>query len=245
MSTLFISDLHLAPEYPATIQAFLSFLDTYARQADALYILGDFFEVWIGDDDGSPFNQAIVNALKTITHQGVPVYFMAGNRDFLVGQNFLQQTGCRLLTDPTVIDLYGVPTLLMHGDTLCTADVKYLRFRRWVRSPLLQSFFLSFSLKLRRRIADYLRQQSQRSGTDIALMDTASTAVNDAIVKYKVSLLIHGHTHRPSIQYFKLNEQRVSKIVLSDWHEQGNALFCYPNGERRLVTIPNIAGFKV
>jgi len=232
MSILFISDLHLDPEEPATVQIFLNFLQTQVRQAEALYILGDFFEVWIGDDDHTSFNQKIAAALKTLVTQGTAVYFMPGNRDFLLGKDYLQPLGCQLLTDPTLIDIYGVPTLLMHGDTLCTDDIRYLRFRRIVRNRWCQRLFLALPLSWRKKIAYQLRQQSQRTQM---LADATMHEIKRVMEQYKASLLIHGHTHRPSIQYFDLNDQKVCRIVLSDWHNSGNVLACYPNGEYRLM----------
>src|SRR3989338_620425 len=158
---LFISDLHLQATEPQIAELFLQFLQQQASQAQALYILGDFFETWSGDDDQTSFHQTIQLALKTLTTH-VPVYIMHGNRDFLLGERFMATTGCQLLADPTKIQLFGVPTLLMHGDTLCTADIRYQRFRRLVRQNWLQKLFLLLPLSLRRGVAKRLRASSRR-----------------------------------------------------------------------------------
>lgn len=237
MNTLFISDLHLDTAHPAITQLFLDFLQQQAIHADALYILGDFFALWIGDDNHSAFNQTICNALSTLTRAGVPVYFMHGNRDFLIGEKFLQQTGCQLLTDPTVIDLYGTPTLLMHGDTLCTADSSYLKFRRFVHNPTYQRIFLRTPLWLRKAIARLLRYGSERKQHENQMiMDATPAEIIRVMQQHQVSHIIHGHTHRPSIEYFSLDKQTACRIVLSDWHDNyGNVLICQPDGQRRLV----------
>ncbi len=239
MYTLFISDLHLAPTHPELINFFLSFLQSKTKQADALYILGDFFEVWVGDDDKSEFAQTIIAALKSLTSRGLPVYFMHGNRDFLIGSQFLAETGCQLLADPSLIDLYGVPTLLMHGDTLCTQDMAYLRFREKARNPFYQRLFLSLPLFIRNRIARYLRNKSSQQ-TNIEylnLSDAAPTAILEVIQQYQAEQLIHGHTHRPCIQtYYGIPPWK--RIVLSDWHAQGNALICFPDKTQRLLYFP-------
>jgi UDP-2,3-diacylglucosamine hydrolase len=229
--TLFISDLHLEPERPEITRLFCNFLQRHAVQADALYILGDFFATWIGEDDSSDFKKFIIKQLQTLTRQGIAVYFMHGNRDFLIGKQFLAQTGCRFLSDPTVIQLYGVPTLLMHGDTLCTDDSNYLRFRRVARNPLLQRLFLRLPLSWRQKIAQGLRKSSSKQ-----LIDATPTEIARVIKRYDVLLLIHGHTHRPAIHYFNLDQQRVCRIVLGDWDDTtGSVLICRPNGQQRLL----------
>lgn len=242
MNTLFISDLHLEPTHPAMTALFLAFLQKYTARADALYILGDFFEAWIGDDYLSPFNQSIITALKTFTDSGVPTYFMVGNRDFLIGPEFMRLTGCQQLTDPTIIDLYGTPTLLMHGDTLCSNDHRYLKFRQVVRNPRYQQFFLRTPLILRLAIARLLRWSShphQNTSYPVdtnSIMDTPPATITETLLSHNVRQLIHGHTHRPSIHYFALRQQLACRIVLSDWDNNlGNALICTPNGEHRLI----------
>lgn len=237
MVTLFISDLHLDPSRPKMTQLFLDFLEHQAKQAEALYILGDFFEVWIGDDDRSEFNEQIARALKKVTSAWIPVYIMHGNRDFLLGENFMQRTGCQWLSDPTLINLYGRPTLLMHGDTLCIEDIDYLRFRKKVRNPRNQTFYLKLPIFLRRAIAKFLRNASQRKAYQhqFNFIDADLAEIKRLMTNYQADLLIHGHTHRPSIHYFKVLEKDASRIVLSDWETSGNALVCESNGQRRLI----------
>lgn len=226
---LFISDLHLQPQQPQIVELFLAFLRQQAAQAQALYILGDFFETWIGDDDQTPFQQQIQSALKTLT-QTVPVYMIHGNRDFLLGQRFMQQTGCRLLSDPTKIQLFDVPTLLMHGDTLCTADIKYQKFRHWVRKPWLQKLFLMLPLQQRRKIAERMRQGSRQHVNRVTddIMDVTATEVERVMVQHQVQQLIHGHTHRPALHSMRLNGQPCQRIVLGAWHQKGSVLICLP-----------------
>jgi len=239
MYTLFISDLHLNQEQPAIITLFLDFLRNAARSADALYILGDLVEVWVGDDDRSELASIIKQGLRDLNQSGVPVYIMPGNRDFLLGQQFMIESHCQLLSDPTVIDLYGVPTLLMHGDLLCTEDIPYLRFRAWTHRPLIQRLFLSLPLRYRQRIATSLREKSKRyvQGVPRKIMDATPSGINDYLQRYQVSQIIHGHTHRPAIHIFKHRGQLAQRFVLSDWDEKGSVLVCHPNGEKRLVTV--------
>lgn len=238
MTTLFISDLHLEPKHPEMAALFLDFLAKQASQAEALYILGDFFEVWVGDDDKSEFNKKIITALKKLTDSGVPVFIMHGNRDFLLGEKFLQETGCQFLADPTVIDLYGQRTLLMHGDTLCIDDKDYQKFRAKVRNANYQQFYLSLPLIIRKAIARLLRLLSQFKArkNNYNFIDANFNEIKSLMKKYNTQLLIHGHTHRPSIQYFKLNEKSNAscRIVLSDWETNGNVLVCEAKGEWRL-----------
>jgi UDP-2,3-diacylglucosamine hydrolase len=237
--TLFISDLHLDASQPKKIQLFLDFLEQQAAKADALYILGDFFEVWIGDDATSSFHKNIIAALKKLTQAQVPVYIMHGNRDFLLGGRFLQNTGCQLLADPTLINLYGTPTLLMHGDTLCLSDTSYLRFRRWARHPFYQKAYLALPLSWRQHIANKLRKKSQQRAqkSNYLYIDADENEAMRMMLAYHAQLLIHGHTHRPSIQYFLLDGHFANRIVLSDWEETGNVLVCDSSGVRRLLNL--------
>jgi len=226
MSILFISDLHLDPSRPDITETFLEFLSNEARTADGLYILGDFFEVWIGDDDPDPHHAQVMAGLRELTDAGVPAYFMHGNRDFLIGDGFARQTGCQLLADPTVIDLNGVPTLLMHGDTLCTDDVEYQQFRRVVRNPEMQRAFLAKSLEERRALAARARGESEASTQEKAdaIMDVNQQAVENVMRKYGVTQLIHGHTHRPAIHRFTVDDLQMTRIVLGDWYKQKSVL---------------------
>lgn len=223
---LFISDLHLDDERPWTTALFLDFLRGEARDAQALYILGDLFESWIGDDDDAPLAQQVQDALADLTRSGVRACFMAGNRDFLVGDAFSARSGVTLLTDPTLIDLAGVPTLLMHGDTLCTDDVAYQKFRTQVRDPRWQQQFLSQPLAARRAFAAQAREQSrQHTGSTMAqIMDVTDAAVREALQTHDAARLIHGHTHRPGRHRVDLADRTAERIVLGDWYDQGSVL---------------------
>jgi len=233
MATLFISDLHLSPsQRPAVVDLFLGFLSKTASQAEALYILGDFFEYWIGDEAvfDSEF-QPIIRGLQYLTQSGVPVSLMHGNRDFLLGQKFAQETGCRLLADPTLIDLYGYNTLLMHGDTLCTDDIEYQRFRTQVRSQAWVDSFLTRSVVERNALVRDYREMSKNaiSAKKPEIMDVNPQAVLEVMKQHQVRHLIHGHTHRPGQHEFPLQGQIARRIVLGDWYEQGSVLHCDNN----------------
>jgi UDP-2,3-diacylglucosamine hydrolase len=233
VSTLFISDLHLSPERPAIAALFLRFLRDRARGAEALYILGDLFEYWIGDDAGrAPEVQPLLAALRALTQAGVPVYVMHGNRDFLLGPGFEQDSGCRLLPDPTVITLYGEPVLLMHGDTLCTDDVDYLKFRAMVRNPQWVQMFLAKSIPERIAMAREYREVSKAATTTKKpeIMDVNPAAVEAALRDHQVRHLIHGHTHRPAQHQFTLDGQTARRTVLGDWYDQGSVLTCEAGG---------------
>ncbi|MBR9908089.1 MAG: UDP-2,3-diacylglucosamine diphosphatase [Gammaproteobacteria bacterium] len=229
MATWFISDLHLSPARPDIAALFESFLQNQASGADALYILGDLFDAWIGDDDTSEFVQRMQHALRALTASGVPVYFMAGNRDFLVGQQFSQLTGVTVLPEPSVIDLYGKQTLLLHGDTLCTDDKSYQRFRKVIRWRPLQQLLLALPLSWRMGIANKLRASSktQKPLTEqqLRIMDVNEHAVREAFVSHDVQYLIHGHTHRPAVHQHRLpNGELAERIVLGDWYSQSSYL---------------------
>ena len=226
MTTLFISDLHLTEERPEIIALFRTFLREEATQADALYILGDLFEAWMGDDAVLPSMQPVLDELSTLTKNGVPIFVMVGNRDFLLGEQFEKMTGCKLLPDPTVINLYGTDTLLMHGDTLCTDDVEYQAFRKQVRNPAWQSAVLAKTIDERIAMAREARAESkartQEKSEDI--MDVNAEAVNEAFREHSVIRLIHGHTHRPAIHQLTVGEKTVTRIVLGDWYDKSSVL---------------------
>ena len=227
MTTLFISDLHLDGSRPDITEQFLNFLEGEARQAGSLYILGDFFEVWIGDDDDDPHHARVMDGLRKLTAAGVPAFFMHGNRDFLIGKRFAERTGVQLLPDPKVVDLGGSPTLLMHGDTLCTDDLQYQRARRFMRNPLVQGIYLALPLSLRRRIAAYARAKSRAdtAGKAGEIMDVNRRTVESVMLQYGVRRLIHGHTHRPAIHRFKAaGGKGMERIVLGDWYDQSSIL---------------------
>ncbi len=237
-ATLFISDLHLDPSRPEITELFMAFLQR-ARGADGLYILGDLFEAWIGDDDDAAIAQTVRAGLQSLAADGVPVFLMRGNRDFLLGETFEHQSGCRLLVDPTVIDLYGERTLLMHGDLLCTDDIEYQRFRAKVHDPAWQQAVLAKPLAERREMASTLRGESLRAnaGKQAELMDVNPHSVENTMREQGVRRLIHGHTHRPAIHDFVLDGAPARRIVLGDWYDQGSMLRCGPQG-CELITLP-------
>lgn len=227
MSTLFIADLHLDDARPAITTLFEQFLTSdEARTASAFYILGDLVEAWIGDDDDAELPTRIATATRCLSDAGVPVYFMAGNRDFLLGDAFAERAGLTLLDDGTVHDIEGVPTLLMHGDLLCTDDVEYQTVRAQVRTPAWAAQILSMPLEARRAFAAKARSDSKsRTGRiDETIMDVNQAAVETAMRNAGVQRLVHGHTHRPAIHTFDLDGRPAQRIVLGDWYDQGSVL---------------------
>lgn len=237
MATLFISDLHLCPSRPQISRLFLDFLAGPARQAQALYILGDLFEYWAGDDDlDDPFNAGICTALSTLSGSGVPLFFMAGNRDFLAGESFAKAAGLRLLPDTALIEVAGTTTLIMHGDTLCTDDDAYQAFRAEVRSPEWQQAFLALPLAQRKAQIEALRRESEAQKrikpTDI--MDVSPDAVLQELTFHRCTRLIHGHTHRPALHRFEIDGCACERWVLPDWYEKGGFLACNAVGWRLL-----------
>lgn len=234
MATLFISDLHLRAERPDIAEAFLAFLENHAQEAEALYILGDLFEAWLGDDGILPDYQPAIDALRALTSRGVPVFVMHGNRDFLMGEGFAKLTGCRLLEETEVIDLYGTPTLLMHGDTLCTDDVEYQAFRKMVRDPAWQAKVLAMPLPERIKLAQQLRETSkEKTGLKaMDIMDANADAIDQTMRSHGVRHLIHGHTHRPAVHQLSLQNQPAMRIVLGDWDNGVSFLVCDEKGFR-------------
>jgi UDP-2,3-diacylglucosamine hydrolase len=235
LSTLFISDLHLTEERPEANERFIALLEDQGRTADALYILGDFFEYWIGDDDlGEPFNAVVAGLLKDLTGHGVPVYLMHGNRDFLIGEGFCAATGATLLPDPTVAEIGGVKTLLVHGDTLCTDDVEYQAWRRRARDPAFQAAFLAKSLAERRQTVVQMRDKSRQvvQGKTAEIMDVNDDAVRQAMRSHGVRRLIHGHTHRPGRHELDIDGQRGERWVLPDWYGRGGYVQVDRDGPR-------------
>jgi UDP-2,3-diacylglucosamine hydrolase len=232
---LFISDLHLTEERPEANERFVGFLEEKARAADALYILGDFFEYWIGDDDlGEPFNAVIAGLLRDLSQRGVALSLMHGNRDFLIGERFCAATGARLLADPTVAEIEGVKTLLVHGDTLCTDDVEYQAWRRKARDPAFQAEFLAKSLPERRRAIMQMREKSKEvvQGKPAEIMDVNDDAVRQALRRHGVRRLIHGHTHRAGRHALELDGERCERWVLPDWYGRGGYLEVGRRGPR-------------
>lgn len=239
MTTLFISDLHLDPARPAITELFLRFLREDAVDADALYILGDLFEAWIGDDTPSPAADAVATALHALADRGVPLYFMPGNRDFLVGEDYARRAGFRILPDPSVIDLYGRPTLLLHGDLLCTDDTAYQAFRAQTRDPAFIAQFLSQPLPARIAFAQQARAASQARQSELkqdssaqfeTITDVAPAEVEAWFARYGIDRMIHGHTHRPAVHALQVGEMACTRVVLGDWFEQGSVLRVDPDG---------------
>ncbi len=246
MTTLFVSDLHLDPARPQITALFLHFLREQASAADALYLLGDLFEAWVGDDDPSAAGAEVCTGLRTLADAGVLVYFLHGNRDFLIGQDYARRAGMRILPDPSVVSLYGEPVLLMHGDLLCTDDTAYQAFRTQTRDPAWQARFLSQPLAARLAFAAQARQasmarQQQMIDGDRANFETVtdvnSAAVEAILARFGVDTLIHGHTHRPAVHALRIGERDCRRIVLGDWYEHGSVLRVTP-GHYDLQALP-------
>lgn len=224
--TYFIADLHLSADRDDINQCLFEFLKNQATKADALYVLGDLFEVWIGDDEQNSFTLSIAAAFKALSVKGIPVYFIHGNRDFLLRQKFAKQAGFTILPEQKVINLYGQPTLIMHGDELCTQDVEYQKFRKTARSWWWPKIMLSLPLSIRRKLAKKARATSKNKQAKLTMeiMDVTQAAVIATMQSHNVQRLIHGHTHRPAIHHFDLNNQAAERIVLGDWYEQASIL---------------------
>jgi UDP-2,3-diacylglucosamine hydrolase len=232
--SLFISDLHLCDSRPHITTAFLNFLEHTASKADALYILGDLFEYWAGDDDLEyPHHKLVASAFNALANSGVKIYLMHGNRDFLISDGFCRAAGVTLLNDPTLINLYGQKVLLSHGDDLCTDDNDYQSFRKQVRGVIWQKQFLSQSLQARKAQISTIRERSEqeKSQKSMLIMDVNQNAV-EALLKYYdyPALFIHGHTHRPDQHNIQLDGRNITRLVLGDWYEQGSYLKCSPDG---------------
>jgi UDP-2,3-diacylglucosamine hydrolase len=234
VTTLFISDLHLDAGEPGTIRRFVNFVETEARAAHAVYILGDLFEAWVGDDEDDPRLAPVQAALAELTRAGVPCSLMHGNRDFLIGPRFCEATGCRLLGDYERVDLYGDTVLLTHGDLLCTDDTRYMSLRGTLRNPNWQRDFLAKPLAERRKIAAELRQLSaaEIAAKSYDIMDVNQATVERTMREHDVSLLLHGHTHRPAIHNFVLDGRPAARIVLGAWYEQAGIVRWDEHGYR-------------
>ena len=233
MTTLFISDLHLDASRPAITELFGAFMQREARDADALYLLGDVFEAWVGDDDPSDTGAYVAARIREVADAGVPVYFIRGNRDFLLGETFARRAGMRILPDPAVIMLYGKPALVLHGDLLCTGDTAYQAFRAQTRNPAWQAQFLAQPLAARLAFAAQARAASQAhqggmkqddKATFETLTDVAPATVAATFAQFGIDTMIHGHTHRPAIHDLVINDRSCQRIVLGDWYEQGSVL---------------------
>lgn len=239
MTTLFIADLHLCTEEPAITAGFLRFLAGEARQADALYILGDLFEAWIGDDDPNPLHREIATAIKAVVDSGVPCFFIHGNRDFLIGKRFACESGMTLLPEEKVLNLYGRRVLILHGDTLCTDDAGYQAFRAKVHQRWLQTLFLALPLCIRKRVAARMRADSKAANRSksLEIMDVNPHAVIAEMEKHHVQWLIHGHTHRPDVHPLTANGEPAFRVVLGAWHTEGSMVKVTPD-DVELITFP-------
>jgi len=238
---VFISDLHLAPERPQIIELFLRFADDIAAQADELYILGDFLEYWLGDDDPTPALTPVFEKLACLPDKHhTDVFFMHGNRDFLVGEQLAQRCHFQLIDEPYPLQIEGQDAILMHGDTLCTDDIEYQKFRQLVRSETWQQDILSKSLQERMQIAKNLREQSKTSTSEKSetIMDVNQTETDKTFIDNKASLVIHGHTHRPAIHHKTIDSIATTRIVLGDWYENGSYLRIKDNSDFALRSYP-------
>ncbi|MCA0901375.1 UDP-2,3-diacylglucosamine diphosphatase [Microbulbifer agarilyticus] len=232
MASYLISDLHLDESRPDITRAFFDFLKGPAADADSLYILGDFFEVWIGDDDDAPLVEEVAQQLRTYSQSGPTLYLMHGNRDFLLGEDFAQRCGATLLPDPSVVELAGKPVLLMHGDSLCTRDQEYMAFRQQARNPAWQQALLSKSLEERRQIAEQIRAASKSMNSLKAedIMDVTPEEVVKALEEHNCDTMIHGHTHRPHRHQLTVNGEAAERLVLGDWGKLGWSIKADENG---------------
>jgi UDP-2,3-diacylglucosamine hydrolase len=226
MTVLFISDLHLDAQLPQVTRLLESFVEQESAAAEAIYILGDLFEVWVGDDDDRPATLHFIDILRRMTATGTPVYVMHGNRDFLLGDKFCADTGCKLLPDPSVVELDGKRVLLMHGDSLCTDDVEHQKTRQVLRGEAWQREFLAKPLSERIKLAQEYRHMSraQTRNTPDSIMDVNADAVAEIMRRYDVDELIHGHTHRPAIHDISIDGKSARRIVLGDWNSCGSVL---------------------
>lgn len=236
MPVLFISDLHLQPQRPQITRAFFNLLESRASRADALYILGDFFDVWVGDDESTPLQQEVAQKLRQLTDSGTPVWFMPGNRDFLLGDDYCKQAGIRRLPDPSRVEIYTTPVLLMHGDSLCTDDKGYQRYRRFIRSSFIRRLQRVVSLQTRQKIGRLIRGKSSKDNQykSRQLLDINSAAAKAAMEQANVSVLVHGHTHRPGRQSLQLASGGAERIVLGDWDQHGWLLQWNEDGSKTL-----------
>jgi UDP-2,3-diacylglucosamine hydrolase len=232
VAALFISDLHIDASRPAITGQFLDFLAAEARGAEALYILGDLFESWIGDDAADAAQAAAMAGIRSLTASGVPCFVMHGNRDFLLADQFCSMSGAALLPDPLIVTLYGEPVLVMHGDALCTDDAAYQRLRATVRDPEWQRQFLALSIESRRALAGAARvgSQAHTAAMEYSITDVNAASVEKALRAAGTTTLLHGHTHRPAIHALEVDGRACSRIVLGDWHDQGSVLRWDPRG---------------
>ena len=236
---LFVADVHLCASRPDASARFFDFLTQIAPHAQALYILGDLFESWVGDDDlAAPLHQSVIAHLSALSARGIQIYFMHGNRDFMLAERFARLCGMQLLSDPVLVDLFGTPTLLTHGDTLCTADVDYQRYRRVMRHPWMLKLLHALPLSLRQTMAQRARANSERAKThkSATIMDVDPEAVIALFKQYRVRRMIHGHTHRPARHKVNIQDALYERWVLPDWYGEGGGYIVCDAEACRLVT---------
>jgi len=238
--TYFIADLHLSENRPDITAAFFKFLHAHitSQKVDALYILGDFFEVWVGDDYVSELSAAVAEQLKAVNNLGIPIYFVHGNRDFIMREKYANMAGMTLLDEQTVIDLYGTPTVILHGDEMCTQDIEYQKFRQKSRGWWWPKLMLAMPLWYRKKIARDAREKSKLSQADkpIEILDVVQSAVLETFAKHNVANMIHGHTHRPNVHTYEVNNQTLTRTVLGDWYTQGSYLVVTPELQQLIST---------
>lgn len=232
MTTLFVSDLHIEADRPDIANQFLQFLETEALNADALYILGDLFEFWVGDDDPNEHYAWIKQGLRKLTKKNIPVFFMHGNRDFMIGQDFADETGITILTDPYVVEIHGETVLLSHGDIYCTDDIQYQAVRKMTRDPKWQAMMLTRPLEERISFSEQARADSKAHGDNIdqAITDVNQAAIKSALRQANVTLMLHGHTHRPAVHEIEVDGKQARRIVLGDWYQHGSVVRWDRNG---------------
>mgnify|MGYP001208570986 CR=1 FL=1 len=232
MTTVFLSDIHVSDDHPEISEHLKEFLLEEASKTNIIYILGDLFEYWLGDDDPNPSFNEIKNLLKRLSDKNISIFFIHGNRDFLIGESFAEVTGCQILHDPHVIDLFGKKVLISHGDIFCTDDKEYQLFRNQTRDPAWKESILSKSLCFREEFAKQARLESSKhtSSKKNEIMDVNKDEILKMYEKYNVDIIIHGHTHRPAIHDIFYNGRSYQRIVLGDWYEQGSILKCNQTG---------------
>jgi len=238
MTTFFISDIHISAEQPEICKQLIDFLENQAQESEALYILGDLFEYWLGDDDPNPEYKKIKLALRKFSNKNIPTYFLHGNRDFLIGELFAHETNITILPDPSIIELYNDKILISHGDIFCTDDIQYQHIRKQTKDPNWQKMILKKSLKERKKFAYEARRKSLKHIQDAneILMDVNQTEINKTFKKYGLNKIIHGHTHKPAIHNSMINGESCKRIVLGDWYEQGSVLEWNQSGPK-LITL--------
>lgn len=234
MTTYFISDIHLHASSEIQSELLLNFLNTHGPTADAIYILGDLFALWLGDDLHEPYSLPLITALQALTYKGIPLYFMRGNRDFLVSSKFCNLTGCKLLPDPCKIDLYGTPVLVSHGDLMCTADVGYQRFRSIVQNTIVKKIFLQLPIKIRKKLANWIKVRAHNKKAPIAaIYDVVPESAEQWFKRYGVEVIIHGHTHKPAIHH----NHSKTRIVLGDWNDTSAKILVYSDNNYQLLDL--------